>query len=160
MFLEVDETDNQFLEEVWTRAGDMPVAARRLLFSLRLRLGDRIMLQRFRNYQSLLLYLRYQRPILSPLRRMEFNNRSSFFGGSGEQNRNPSGDPKNCSKHWPSLAAASRIRSSSYCSNSTSVISSWRRNATDGVNSGIGKLRIEAEDFSSIYWWVRELKDR
>ena len=39
------------------RAGDIPVAARRLIFSLGLRLGDRIMLQRFRNYQILLLYL-------------------------------------------------------------------------------------------------------
>ena len=39
------------------RAGDIPVAARRLIFSLGLRLGDRIMLQRFRNYEILLLYL-------------------------------------------------------------------------------------------------------
>jgi len=47
--------------------------------------------QRFRNYHLLrwhLLYLRYHRvPIVrKPLRRMDFNNRSFFFGGNGGQN--------------------------------------------------------------------------
>jgi len=36
MFLEFDETGNQFVKEVRVRADDMHVAARRWFFSLRL----------------------------------------------------------------------------------------------------------------------------
>ena len=81
----------------------MHVAARRWFFSLRL--GDMIMIQRFRNYHLLrwhFLYLRYHRLsiVRKRLRRKDFNNRSFFFGGGGnrERNRNQSGDPKNCGK--------------------------------------------------------------
>ena len=38
MFLEFNETGNEFLEEVWLRADEMHVTARRWFFSLRL--GD------------------------------------------------------------------------------------------------------------------------
>ena len=91
-----------FSKKFGPRADDMHVPARRRFFSLRL--GDRIIMNhRFRNCRLLrwhLLYLRYHRvPIVRKrLRWMDFNNRTFFFSGNGEQNRNQSGDPKNCGK--------------------------------------------------------------